>query len=211
MISKTLCPHGSAMHYQRFSSGRWISSRCRLPNLEEFPCQSRLQLVQCFHRRWFPSMMQRTDCSSSSNSIRTPTTLSVLRQFSFGSGGGGGGIVNRIRGFLETRQEEKKVQKIQQQIEMMASLPTWNLKAFVNELDSALSDWTTKIPGMGNTKAIKEMKENKRILNVFVEELGENAQLNDLIPMDRKQKVGPQTTTQTHTHNHTLQLVLLQY
>jgi hypothetical protein len=71
----------------------------------------------------------------------------------------------------------------------MSTLPAWNLKAFVDELDSALSDWTTKIPGMGNMKTIKGMKENKRILNIFVEELGENAQLNDLVHMDRKQKV----------------------
>lgn len=113
------------------------------------------------------------------------STSQLRNNFSSGSGG----ILNRIRGFIETRQEEKKLEKIKQQIETMASLPTWNLKTFVNEIDSALSDWTTKIPGMSNTKAINGMKESKKILSVFVEELGENAEIDALVNMNRKQKV----------------------
>jgi hypothetical protein len=126
-----------------------------------------------------------TECSTA-----TSAPMLQLRQFSTSSSNGsGGGIFNRIRGFFENRQEEKKLEKVKQRIEIMSTLPAWNLKAFADELDSALSDWTTKIPGMGNMKTIKGMKENKRIINIFMEELGEKAQLNDLVHMDRKQKV----------------------
>ena len=100
-----------------------------------------------------------------------------------------GGIFSRIRGSFEKRAEEKKAEKTIEQLEKMASLPAWTLKSFSDELDSSLSDWTTKIPGMGNMKAIKAMKESKRILSAFVEELGENALVEDMINMDRKQKV----------------------
>jgi len=106
-----------------------------------------------------------------------------------------GGIFGRIRGYLDTRREEKKSDKIIKQIETMASLEAWTLKSYLNEIDSSLGDWTTKIPGMGNMKSTKALNESKRILSAFIEELGENAKAEDLVNMDRKQKVRQNKTS----------------
>ncbi len=90
---------------------------------------------------------------------------------------------------MEKRTETKKNVRTREQIKKMSDLDVWNLEAFASNLNEAMSDWTTKIPGMGMTKQVRAIKDQRKIVDAFISELGEHASASDLLGLGRKEKV----------------------
>jgi len=99
------------------------------------------------------------------------------------------GIFDSLSKKLAGRTEEKKAEKTRDMLSQMADLSVWNLTAFSNNIEESLSDWRSKIPGLSSTKEIKAAKEAKKMLDCFKEILGNEATLDDLLGLSRKEMV----------------------
>jgi hypothetical protein len=49
--------------------------------------------------------------------------------------------------------------------------------------------WKTKIPGMGSTAVVKELKDMNQLLEAAIEVMGKDTGALELVKMDKKKKV----------------------
>lgn len=101
----------------------------------------------------------------------------------------GGGLLNRFRGKFEQRAEARKADQMKDLLERLSQTERWTLTNFAAELDSSMSHWTTKIPGMGYTKEVKAVKESRKIVNAMLSNFGADATPEQLARICRRDKV----------------------
>lgn len=75
------------------------------------------------------------------------------------------------------------------QISDMANSQLWTLSNFHQQIKSASGGWKAKLPGMGNTDAVKQMKAMRQLLEATMEVAGDNASAKELKDLGRKEKV----------------------
>lgn len=71
----------------------------------------------------------------------------------------------------------------------MANAQLWTLSNFHEQIKSASGGWKAKLPGMGNTDAVKQMKAVQQLLEATMEVAGNNATAKELKELGRKEKV----------------------
>lgn len=112
------------------------------------------------------------------------TTNMTLRHFSSEEG-----FFSRMRGKLAERTERKKAEQMTEQLEKMANYEEFNIGCFASDLERSMSDWKTKIPGMGRTAQVKAMKQAFKVINSVMEQLGKDATALELSELRRKDKL----------------------
>lgn len=75
------------------------------------------------------------------------------------------------------------------QISDMANSQLWTLSNFHQQIKSASGGWKAKLPGMGNTDAVKQMKAMRQLLEATMEVAGDNASAKELKDLGRKEKL----------------------
>lgn len=65
----------------------------------------------------------------------------------------------------------------------------WNLKTYALDLEASMSDWKTKLPGMGYTNQVKTMKEAQKVLQAVLSYVGDNATADILENLSRRDKL----------------------
>ena len=65
----------------------------------------------------------------------------------------------------------------------------WNLRAYATDIESTMSDWKTKIPGMGYTSQVKTLKEAEKVLKAVLDYVGGDATAETLSNLSRKDKL----------------------
>lgn len=103
---------------------------------------------------------------------------------SFSSNEGPGGI----RGWMESRKERKEQENYMEQMERLSNMEELTLEKYKEELDRGLDSWGAKL-SFGQTKEIELAKEVVACINCFIEVLGTEATADDLINMDRMQRL----------------------
>lgn len=76
-----------------------------------------------------------------------------------------------------------------EQLEKMSNYEVWTLGCFVDDIKTSLSDWKTKIPGMSMTAQVKAMKDSMKVVNAVTSKVGEDATLDILTSLGRKEKL----------------------
>eukprot|EP00591_Stephanopyxis_turris_P002743 CAMPEP_0195522170 /NCGR_PEP_ID=MMETSP0794_2-20130614/20079_1 /TAXON_ID=515487 /ORGANISM="Stephanopyxis turris, Strain CCMP 815" /LENGTH=254 /DNA_ID=CAMNT_0040651861 /DNA_START=140 /DNA_END=904 /DNA_ORIENTATION=- len=99
------------------------------------------------------------------------------------------GFFGRMKGKLQERVEKNKADKGKEQLEKMSNYAVWNLNAFAAELDHSLGGWANKIPGVGQLKDIKALRESRKVLDAAISVLGEDAVANDMKNIGKKEKL----------------------
>lgn len=118
------------------------------------------------------------------------SNAAILMQVrSFSESGIFSSVTNPIKKKLSERQERKKEEKMLEQIKRISDLDKWTIQAFVSEVMASADDWRTKIPGMGNVQQVKMIKEQKVILESMAEELGGDADVDEIEKLGRKDKL----------------------
>lgn len=120
--------------------------------------------------------------TTTTNSVRTMSSISS-------SSSSEGGFFSRIRGKFNDRAERSKAQKMTEQLEKMTNLEVWTLGSFVDDLESSMSDWKTKIPGMGMTSQVTAMKESMKVMNAIISKTGKDATADDFAKLGRRDKL----------------------
>jgi hypothetical protein len=75
------------------------------------------------------------------------------------------------------------------QISDMANTQSWTLTNFHNQIKEASGGWRTKLPGMGSTDAVKQMKAMQQLLEATMEVVGYHASVKELKELGKKEKV----------------------
>mmetsp|Transcript_13002 Transcript_13002/g.24427 ORF Transcript_13002/g.24427 Transcript_13002/m.24427 type:complete len:216 (-) Transcript_13002:49-696(-) len=75
------------------------------------------------------------------------------------------------------------------QITEMANAELWTLSNFHQQIKSASGGWKAKLPGMGNTDAVKAMKSMQQLLEATMEVAGNSASAKELKELGRKEKL----------------------
>jgi hypothetical protein len=124
------------------------------------------------------------------------TSNTVLRQNvirSFSSEASSGGIISRIKntfgvggGGSSSSQDDAYAKQISQ----MANAESWSLTNFHQQIIESSGGWKAKIPGMGSTDAVKQMKAMQQLLEATMEVAGSDACSKDLKELGKKEKVG---------------------
>lgn len=65
----------------------------------------------------------------------------------------------------------------------------WNLQTYADDLNTSMSDWKTKIPGMGYTQQVKTMKEAQKVMKAVMDHIGGDATGETLENLTRKEKL----------------------
>lgn len=99
------------------------------------------------------------------------------------------GFFDRMRDKLSDREQKKQADKYAEQLQKMASVDSWTLKAFSDEISQSLSSWRMKIPGMSNVQQVKAVKEQQKIIEAIKVEVGENGTAADITALGRKEKL----------------------
>ena len=71
----------------------------------------------------------------------------------------------------------------------MANAESWTLSNFHDQLKEASGGWKSKLPGIGNTDAVKQTKAMQQLLTATMEVMGDDADANVLKEAGRKEKV----------------------
>jgi hypothetical protein len=100
------------------------------------------------------------------------------------SSSGGGGIT----GWMAERSKRKQQEQYVEQMERLSNLDKFTMKDYREELQRGLSGWAAKISFM-ESKEIKMAKEVLAVVDKFVDVIGPDATAEDLIGMDRLQRL----------------------
>eukprot|EP00980_Cylindrotheca_fusiformis_P028974 scaffold22681_cov146-Cylindrotheca_fusiformis.AAC.6 len=93
-----------------------------------------------------------------------------------------------IRGWMENRREKKEQEKYMEQMERLSNMEELTLEGYREELNRGLDSWGAKL-SFGQTKEIKMAKEVVECISCFIDVLGNNATADDMIAMDRLQRL----------------------
>ncbi|CAJ1942876.1 unnamed protein product [Cylindrotheca closterium] len=93
-----------------------------------------------------------------------------------------------ISGWMESRKERQEKENYMEQMERLSNMEELTLLKYREELDRGLDSWGAKL-SFGLTKEIKLAKEVVACINCFIEVLGNDATADDLIEMDRLQRL----------------------
>lgn len=107
----------------------------------------------------------------------------MARSFSTNEEGSGG-----IRGWMNSRRERKEQENYMAQMERLSNMEELTLEKYKAELDRGLNSWGAKL-SFGITKEIKLAKEVVACIECFIGVLGKEATAEDLIEMDRLQRL----------------------
>jgi len=99
------------------------------------------------------------------------------------------GILGGLRDTLEERQKRDQAKKFSEQLAKMAASEKWTLALFTDELNSTLSSWRAKIPGLRDLAQVNQTKEAKRLFQAFIDELGGDKTASDLAKLNRTEKL----------------------
>ena len=105
--------------------------------------------------------------------------------FSSNDESSGGGFFSNLKNKL-TPSSEKDAYK--EQMSSMAQREKWTIGDFTDQIKEQMG-WKTKIPGMGQAAAVKQLKDMKKLLDATSGVMGSGADASDLLLMDKKQKV----------------------
>ena len=119
---------------------------------------------------------------------RDATGNMVRHRFSTESSQGG------IRGWMENRRTKKEQEQYMEQMERLSNMEELTLENYKGELERGLDSWGAKLT-LGQTKEIKLAKEVVDCIGCFIEVLGKSAKIDDLINMDRLQRLKVATSS----------------
>ena len=126
-----------------------------------------------------PSQIIFKDASFTSNNDVIRASL-----FSTQDESSSGGLLSRLKDKISPSQADA----YKKQMEDMAHQEKWTLGNFKDQIQAQMG-WKTKIPGMGNSAVVQEMKVMKQLLDAAVEVMGNDAGAPELLAMEKKEKV----------------------
>jgi hypothetical protein len=94
-------------------------------------------------------------------------------------------VFNWMRDKFEQSEKTKQAAKLVDQINLMANTPVWTVQHFKDEVDETLSGWRSKVPGA----QVQGAKDTQKVVSAMVSQLGSKATAQDVVAMDRKQKL----------------------
>jgi hypothetical protein len=112
-----------------------------------------------------------------------------------------GGILNRIKNTFGSSNSDSipgsgskskpsaQDEAYAKQISQMAHSEKWSLANFHQQVVDSSGGWKAKLPGMGNTDAVKQMKAMQQLLEAAMEVAGRDAGANELNDLGKKGKV----------------------
>lgn len=71
----------------------------------------------------------------------------------------------------------------------MAEAPSWTVSHFHSQIKESTGGWRSMIPGLSSTQTVVQMNAMKKLLEATMDVLGENAGVNQLKEMTKKEKV----------------------
>jgi hypothetical protein len=135
-----------------------------------------LRAVALRHGRHLP-MASRIAVPSSST---TAPTFSSSASSEKSSGG--------ISGWMKKRAERKEQERYMEQMERLSNMDVFTMENYREELKRGLSGFAANISFM-QSKEVKMAKEVVEVVDKFIEVLGPNTTAEDLIEMDRLQRL----------------------
>lgn len=93
-----------------------------------------------------------------------------------------------VRGWMEGRQERQEKEKYLEQMERLSNMDELTLANYRKMLEEGLNSWGAKLT-FGLSKEVKTAKEVVSVVACFMDVLGADAKADDLIHMDRLQKL----------------------
>jgi hypothetical protein len=112
-----------------------------------------------------------------------------------------GGILNRIKNTFGSSNSDSipgsgskskpsaQDEAYAKQISQMAHSEKWSLANFHQQVVDSSGGWKAKLPGMGNTDAVKQMKAMQQLLEAAMEVAGRDAGANELNDLGKKGKL----------------------
>lgn len=97
----------------------------------------------------------------------------------------GGGIFNKLKSKILPSQDDQ----YKKQITAMAEAPSWTVSHFHSQIKESTGGWRSMIPGLSSTQTVVQMNAMKKLLEATMDVLGENAGVNQLKEMTKKEKV----------------------
>ena len=98
-----------------------------------------------------------------------------------------GGLFSRIKdSFGGSSSQDDAYAK---QISQMANSESWSLTDFQEQIKESSGGWKSKLPGMGSTDAVKQMKEMQKLIDATIEIAGKDAGASELKNLGKKEKV----------------------
>ena len=125
----------------------------------------------------------RSDTTSTTGCNHNVSPAAVAPFSSKASGGGGG-----IRGWMTDRSERKEKERYMEQMERLSEMDVFTMENYKEELKRGLSGFAANISFM-QSKEVKMAKEVMDVVDKFIDVLGPQATAEDLIEMDRLQRL----------------------
>lgn len=113
--------------------------------------------------------------------------MNVARHFS--SEGASSGFFSRIKNTLGRGSSSSQDEAYAKQISQMAHADSWTLSSFHQQILESSGGWKSKLPGMGSTDAVKQMKSMQELLEATMEVSGSDSCAADLKGLGKKEKV----------------------
>jgi hypothetical protein len=108
---------------------------------------------------------------------------------------------------MEARKEKQEQEKYMEQMERLSNMTELTLANYREELNRGLDSWGAKL-SFGQTKEIKLAKEVVETINCFIDVLGKEATADDLINMDRLERL--KVATQSNKSVEEIQIMISQ-
>ncbi len=108
---------------------------------------------------------------------------------SFSSEASSDGFFSRIKNSLGGGSSSSQDDVYAKQITQMAHAETWSLANFHQQVLDSSGGWKAKLPGMGNTDAVKQMRSMQQLLEATMEVAGNDACAKELKELSKKEKV----------------------
>jgi hypothetical protein len=121
--------------------------------------------------------------SSSSSRPMNVATFSTTKKPSSG-----------IRGWMEGRRDRKEQENYMDQMNRLSDMEALTLEKYQEELNRGLDSWGAKL-SFGLSKEVKMAKDVVECINCFMGVMGKNATADDLIGMDRLQRLKVATSS----------------
>lgn len=99
------------------------------------------------------------------------------------------GVFERLRDTFSNTTSRKKEEQVTEQLRKMADYQVWDLNQYAKDLESTMSNWKTKIPGMGYTKEVKTIRKAQKIQKAVITYVGGDATTETLENLTRKDKL----------------------
>lgn len=98
-------------------------------------------------------------------------------------------LKNKITGNSSTPSNPNYDERYAKQISKMAHAEKWTIQQFHDQIKETTGGWRSKIPGLGDMDAMKQMNATQSILEATIDVLGNDSSAVDLKEMSKKQKL----------------------